>query len=147
VSRYPQLFQTVLDTENARELAEFYRQLLGLTYREGDEQDSTRDDSDWLVLVDLSGGRTLAFQQVTSLSRTTWPTDDVPMQLHIDMTVPSVEELHEQRRRAEEPRRTGTAQPHQRPRRALVRPCRSRRAPVLHVRSLTDHRSPYGDGG
>jgi len=102
VSRYPQLFQTVLDTENARELAEFYRQLLGLTYREGDEQDATRDDKDWLVLVDSGGGRTLAFQQVTSLSRTTWPADDVPMQLHIDMTVPSVEELHEQRQRAED---------------------------------------------
>lgn len=100
MSRYPQLFQTVLDTENAREqLAEFHRQPLGLTYREGDEQDA---DSDWLVLVDSSGGRTLAFQQVTSLSRTTWPTDDVPMQLHIDMTVPSVEELHEQRQRAED---------------------------------------------
>lgn len=99
MSRYPQLFQTVFDTENAREPAEFYRQLLGLTYREGDEQDA---DSDRLVLVDSSGGRTLAFQQVTSLSRTTWPTDDVPMQLHIDMTVPSVEELHEQRQRAED---------------------------------------------
>jgi hypothetical protein len=105
VSTYPQLFQTVLDTENARELAEFYRELLGLVYREGDQPAENSggggDDSDWLVLVDSNGGRTLAFQQVTSLSPTTWPTDDVPMQLHLDMTVPSVEELHEQRWRAE----------------------------------------------
>lgn len=101
---YPQLFQTVLDTENARELAEFYRELLGLAYRAGDEPAAKQGDadSDWLVLVDSAGGRTLAFQQVTSLRRTTWPADDVPMQLHIDMTVPHVEELRRQRQRAEE---------------------------------------------
>ena len=55
-----------------------------------------------LGTADSSGGRTLAFQQVSSLPRTTWPTDDVTMQLHIDMTVPNVEELHEQRQRAED---------------------------------------------
>ena len=32
MTNYPQLFQTVLDKENARELAEFYRELLGLAY-------------------------------------------------------------------------------------------------------------------
>ncbi len=103
MTNYPQLFQTVLDTENARELAEFYRELLGLAYRDGDEPAANRDnvDSDWLVLVDSGGGRTLAFQQVASLRRTTWPADNVPMQLHIDMTVPNVEELRRQRRRAE----------------------------------------------
>ncbi|MGI8677127.1 MAG: VOC family protein [Jatrophihabitans sp.] len=101
---YPQLLQTVLDTENARELAEFYRELLGLRYRDGDQPSGTHgdEDSDWLVLVDSGGGRTLAFQQVTKLTRPTWPTAEVPMQLHIDMTVPSVEQLRRQRRRAEE---------------------------------------------
>lgn len=101
MSHYPKLLQTVLDTENARELAEFYRQLLGLAYRAGDEPDATRGDRDWLVLVDSGGGRALAFQQVASLQRTTWPTSDVPMQLHLDLTVHNIEELHEQRRRAE----------------------------------------------
>lgn len=100
--RYPKLLQTVLDAEDARELAEFYRQLLGLAYRSGDEPDADRGDRDWLVLVDSSGGRALAFQQVVSLQRTTWPASDVPMQLHLDMTVHDVEELHEQRRRAED---------------------------------------------
>ena len=99
--RYPALFQTVLDTEDARELAEFYRQLLGLAYRAGDEPDATQSERDWLVLVDSGGGRALAFQQVVSLQRTTWPASGVPMQLHLDMTVPDVSELHEQRRRAE----------------------------------------------
>ncbi len=104
MSKHPRLFQTVLDTENARELAEFYRELLGLVYRVGDEPAANHGDADseWLVLVDSRGGRTLAFQQVTSLRRTTWPADDVPMQLHIDMTVPDVEELRQQRRRAED---------------------------------------------
>jgi len=102
VPRYPKLLQTVLDTEDPRGLAEFYRQLLGLAYRSGDEPDSNRGDGDWLVLVDSSGGRVLAFQQVVSLQRTTWPASDVPMQLHLDMTVHDVEELHEQRRRAED---------------------------------------------
>lgn len=34
---YPQLLHTALDTTDARALAEFYRQLLGLQYRSGDE--------------------------------------------------------------------------------------------------------------
>ncbi len=59
------------------------------------------DDADWLVLLDPSGTRKLAFQQVERLERTTWPTHDVPMQLHLDFTVSSVEELQHQRTRAE----------------------------------------------
>ncbi|MBC7630371.1 VOC family protein [Aeromicrobium sp.] len=100
--RYPTLLQTGLDTEDARELAEFYRRLLGLAYRAGDEPEPTQSERDWLVLVDSNGGRALAFQQMVSLPRTTWPTSDVPMQLHLDMTVHDLEELHEQRRRAED---------------------------------------------
>jgi hypothetical protein len=57
---------------------------------------------DWLVLVDPQGGRALAFQQVERLERTTWPEHDVPMQMHLDCTVESVEELEWHRRRAEE---------------------------------------------
>jgi hypothetical protein len=53
------------------------------------------------VLVDSAGVRKLAFQHVNSLTHTTWPSHEVPMQLHIDFTVPSVAELERQRRRAE----------------------------------------------
>jgi hypothetical protein len=53
------------------------------------------------VLVDSSGGRRLAFQQVERLERTTWPQHDVPMQLHLDFTVSGLEELERQRKRAE----------------------------------------------
>lgn len=100
---YPQLLHTALDTTNVRQLAEFYRELLGLRYRPGDEPpaDGTADDADWLVLVDAHGVRKLAFQQVDTLTRTTWPTHEIPMQLHVDFTVSSVSELDRQRQRAE----------------------------------------------
>jgi catechol 2,3-dioxygenase-like lactoylglutathione lyase family enzyme len=103
MTEYPQLLHTVLDGTDIRQLAEFYRRLLGLYYRRGDEPpaDGVADDADWLVLVDSSGGRKLAFQQVERLERTTWPEHHVPMQLHLDFTVSSLEELERQRKRAE----------------------------------------------
>jgi catechol 2,3-dioxygenase-like lactoylglutathione lyase family enzyme len=103
MTEYPQLLHTVLDTTRPRELAEFYRQLLGLRYRPGDEPptDGAPDTADWLVLVDPDGVRKLAFQEVDRLPRTTWPSQDVPMQLHLDLTVSSVDELHRQRARAQ----------------------------------------------
>jgi hypothetical protein len=52
-------------------------------------------------LVDTNGARKLAFQQVERLERTTWPRHDVPMQMHLDFTVSSLEELRRQRDRAE----------------------------------------------
>ena len=103
MGEFPQLLHTAIDTTDARGLAEFYRQLLGLQYRRGDEPPAAgeADDADWLVLVDTHGARKLAFQQVERLERTTWPTHDVPMQMHLDFTVPSRAELQRQRERAE----------------------------------------------
>jgi catechol 2,3-dioxygenase-like lactoylglutathione lyase family enzyme len=103
MAEYPRMLHTVLDTTDARRLAEFYRELLGLRYRPGDEPpaDGTPDDADWLVLVDAGGVRKLAFQQVDSLPRSTWPSSGVPMQLHVDFAVPSASELQRHRERAE----------------------------------------------
>lgn len=103
MAEYPQLLHTAVDTTDARGLAEFYRRLLGLQYRQGDEPPAAgeTDDADWLVLVDASGARKLAFQQVERLERTTWPSHDVPMQMHLDFTVSSLAELQRQRERAE----------------------------------------------
>ena len=103
MAEYPQLLHTAIDTTDARALAEFYRQLLGLRYRQGDEPPAAveADDADWLVLVDANGTRKLAFQQVERLERTTWPSHDVPMQMHLDLTVASLAELQRQRERAE----------------------------------------------
>src|SRR3954463_1508673 len=99
---YPVLMHTVLDTTDVRGLAEFYRELLGLRYRPGDEPPAgdAPDDADWLGPAGEDGVRKLAFQQVDRLERTTWPSHEVPMQLHLDMTVPDREELERQRQRA-----------------------------------------------
>jgi len=102
---YPRLMHTALDTEDARGLAEFYRELLGLHYRPGDEPpaggDEGADDADWLVLLDTDGVRRLAFQRVdVPLPRSSWPTHDVPMQLHVDYAVASFAELVRHRDRA-----------------------------------------------
>ena len=95
----PVVRQVVLDTTDVRTLAEFYRQLLGLAYRSGDEPPAPGDqDKDWLVLRN-PGGIQLAFQQVDELVPTTWPDDEVPQQLHLDLTVSSVEALDEQHER------------------------------------------------
>lgn len=95
----PKLRQVVLDATDVRSLAEFYRELLGLVYRLGDEPPPPgRDDErgrDWLVLRN-PGGIQLAFQQVDQLTETTWPDQRVPQQLHLDMTVASIKELNEQ---------------------------------------------------
>jgi catechol 2,3-dioxygenase-like lactoylglutathione lyase family enzyme len=103
VAEYPQLLHTALDTTDARQLAEFYKELLGLQYRPGDEPPAggAADDAGWLVLVDSHGVRKLAFQQVDSLPHSTWPAPGIPMQLHLDFTVPSLSELHRQRERAQ----------------------------------------------
>jgi len=101
---YPVLMHTVLDATDVRALAEFYRELLGLRYRPGDEPstDEGADDADWLVLVDGDGNRKFAFQKVHTLARPTWPAHDVPQQLHLDFRVPTLDELERHRRRAEE---------------------------------------------
>ncbi len=103
MSDYPRLVHTAIDTTDARGLAEFYRQLLGLHYRPGDEPPSEGDDdSDWLVLLDEDDHRVVAIQEVERLERTTWPSHDVPMQLHLDFAVADREALERHRARAEE---------------------------------------------
>ena len=91
------LVQTVLDTTNPRRAAEFWRELLGWSYRPGDEPPAAGQPDplgdDWLVLRDPSGGRGVAFQKVDQLARSTWPDPRVPQQLHFDTTVPDVATL------------------------------------------------------
>ena len=101
MDEYPWLMHTAIDTTDCRGLAEFYRELLGLQYRPGDEPPADAvDDADWLVLVDSDGRRKLAFQQVDRLEPTTWPEHDVPMQMHLDFSVSSSAELARHRDRA-----------------------------------------------
>ena len=103
MSGFPELMHTALDATDVRGLAEFYRVLLGVRYRPGDEPpaDGSADGEDWLVLVDADGSRVLAFQEVPTLDRPTWPTHDVPKQMHLDFRVSTVAELERHRVRAE----------------------------------------------
>lgn len=104
VQGLPELLQVVLDSRNARGLAEFYRQLLGLRYRPGDEPPAAGEPDpsgeDWLVLRDPAGNNRLAFQHVAHLPEATWPDGPVPQQLHLDLTVPTTAELDVQHERA-----------------------------------------------
>jgi catechol 2,3-dioxygenase-like lactoylglutathione lyase family enzyme len=101
---FPKLRQVVLDCTDARELAEFYRQLLGLRYRPGDEPPAAGQPDtagqDWLVLRDAAGSAQVAFQQVAILPKVTWPEGPVPQQLHLDLTVPTTADLDIQHERA-----------------------------------------------
>jgi hypothetical protein len=103
---FPTLLQVVLDATDARGLAEFYRALLGFEYRPGDEPPPAGEPdvagSDWLVLRHPSGTPRLAFQPVAALPESSWPTADVPQQLHLDFSVASKEELDAQHLRAVE---------------------------------------------
>jgi len=104
MSPFPRLAQVVLDTTDARRLAEFFREFLGYRYRPGDEPPPAGTDDergrDWLVLLTPEGARGLAFQQVERLTETTWPDDDIPQQMHLDMIVGDKGELDRQHDRA-----------------------------------------------
>lgn len=94
----PRLLQTVLDTTDARGLAEFYRELLGWRYRPGDEPPAPGSPdprgADWLVLVDPSGSQRVAFQAVADLPEASWPENrPFPQQLHLDLVVYSAADL------------------------------------------------------
>lgn len=100
---YPTIVSVVLDGTEIRRLAEFYRQLFGLEYRPGDEPPAPGEPDpngeDWLVLRG-QGSLRLAFQQVAEQAESTWPDHAVPQQLHLDTTVPDVDELNRQHERA-----------------------------------------------
>jgi len=104
MSGFPRLAQVVLDTTDARRLAEFYRELLGFHYRPGDEPPPEGADDvagrDWLVLLNPDGNRAMAFQQVERLNPTTWPDAEIPQQMHLDTIVPDSAELDRQHDRA-----------------------------------------------
>jgi catechol 2,3-dioxygenase-like lactoylglutathione lyase family enzyme len=95
---FPRLRHVVLDATDVRALAEFYRELFSLCYREGHEPEA--GDREWLVLRNPHGGVPLAFQQVSELTPATWPDGPIPQQLHVDATVESVAELDRQHERA-----------------------------------------------
>jgi catechol 2,3-dioxygenase-like lactoylglutathione lyase family enzyme len=99
----PTLRQVVLDCEDARVLAEFYRQFLGFRYRPGDEPPT--DGTPGYPSAGLAGvvrrHRYLAPRiPAGAASEPTWPEGPRPQMLHLDTTVPTVTDLHIQHQRA-----------------------------------------------
>jgi catechol 2,3-dioxygenase-like lactoylglutathione lyase family enzyme len=72
---------TVLDAPDARELADFYRRLLGW--------ETEQDEPDWVVLRDPSGTARLSFQTEPEYRRPVWPGERAGqlMMAHLDIEV------------------------------------------------------------
>lgn len=76
----------VLDCPDPKALAEFYSDLLG--------GEITSVEDDWVVLqVD---GLHLAFQLAEDFAAPTWPSNERPQQLHLDVTVEDVDAVEPQ---------------------------------------------------
>ena len=77
----PSYVQVVLDTTDARGLAEVYRRLPRFHYRPGDESPPANQPDerghDWLVIRHAWGAPRIAFQQVNALSRSSTLTPTV----------------------------------------------------------------------
>jgi catechol 2,3-dioxygenase-like lactoylglutathione lyase family enzyme len=75
------LTSVVLDAPDARELAGFYRRLLGWP--------ADQDEPDWVTLRAPGGGAGLAFQTEPAYLPPVWPAGpgDTPMQAHLDIEV------------------------------------------------------------
>ncbi|GAB3984537.1 VOC family protein [Actinoallomurus acanthiterrae] len=71
----------VLESPDARELAGFYRRLLGW--------DVVADEPDWVKLTDPDGGVGLSFQTEKQYVRPVWPTEPGHQQMlaHLDIKV------------------------------------------------------------
>jgi catechol 2,3-dioxygenase-like lactoylglutathione lyase family enzyme len=87
VNQRPRMTLTaaVLDSPDARELASFYRRLLGWTVQQ--------DEPDWVTLRAPGGGLGLSFQTEANYVRPTWPAGpgDQQMMMHLDIEVEDLE--------------------------------------------------------
>lgn len=110
----PFVAAVAVDCPDPRALAEFYRELLGYTYRPGDEPPADGEPdprgADWLVLRSSPearhDGRALAFQRSDDHRPAEWSAE-APLSpngqrqmLHLDMVVPDTDALLRQRERA-----------------------------------------------
>lgn len=80
------LAAVVVDCRHAAPLAAFYRSAFG------GEIFRTDEDSAWLRI----GGLTVIFREVDGYQPPTWPSSDVPMQVHLDLYVADLAAAEEQ---------------------------------------------------
>lgn len=83
-TRVPVRFDIVaLDTDDPPRLAEFYATLLGWRV--------LRAEDDWITVGGDEGGARLAFQLAPDHRPPTWPDNEVPQQVHLDLAVDDLE--------------------------------------------------------
>lgn len=73
----------MIDCPDPRELAGFYRQVVG-----GEIADA---DAEWATLV-ISDGRRVSFQRVEGYAPPRWPGQEHPQQMHLDVIVTDLDE-------------------------------------------------------
>ncbi|MCW0212204.1 MAG: VOC family protein [Pseudonocardia sp.] len=76
-----------LDCPDPLGLARFYSSITGWPVAPEDPA-----EADWVELDAGEGAVTIAFQQVTDFSPPVWPGSEHPQQLHLDFTVPDLDE-------------------------------------------------------
>jgi Glyoxalase-like domain len=84
------LLEFTLDCPTPRDLAEFYRRVLGWSYAPG-HAETDPDGDNWLVLVPPQGGPRLAFQQ-SDAAVPPWPGG---ARAHLDLAVPDLAAAHQ----------------------------------------------------
>jgi predicted enzyme related to lactoylglutathione lyase len=75
IARFPVV---VIDCPDPEAVAEFYGHLLGWELRPGDEN---------IRFIRADYGDAIGFQKVVDFTPPRWPGQDVPQQMHIDVTV------------------------------------------------------------
>jgi len=80
------LSTVVLDAPDARELADFYRRLLGWEVKV--------DEGDWVLLERPDGGTSVSFQTEELYTRPVWPgaEGEQLMMMHLDIEVDDLDE-------------------------------------------------------
>ena len=84
IARFPSI---VLDCPDPLALATFYGTMLDWKV-----DTSSADESDGWIDVKADYGQCLSFQGVETYKRPTWPSQDVPQQMHFDVIVDDLDE-------------------------------------------------------
>jgi predicted enzyme related to lactoylglutathione lyase len=83
IARYPTF---VYDCPDADRLAAFYATLLGWEISPQEDEEGS-----WVDVKPADGSSCISFQTVEDYRAPTWPTQEVPQQLHLDVVVPDLD--------------------------------------------------------
>ncbi|GAB3453150.1 VOC family protein [Actinophytocola sediminis] len=89
----PRVHAVVFDCPDPIALGEFYARLLEWTIHT-DQYNDGYADGGWVSIVGDHGMR-LDFQRVENYRQPTWPTSELPQQLHLDFNVDDPDAAHE----------------------------------------------------